>query len=82
MMPPPTVEIDVGQILSPEAAARQVAAREHAAAALRLIEKLLELEEVSGSHRSQLQECQDFLAQAVDYLGPVVEFAPHPEDRS
>lgn len=73
---PPTVEIDVRQLVSPAAAARQEVALEHAAAALRLIEELLELEEVSETHRSQIEEGREFLARAVDYLGPVVEFRP------
>jgi hypothetical protein len=80
--PPHTVEIDVAQLLSPGAAARQKSAFEHATEALRLVDELLELEEVKGTHRCQLLEGQGFLEEALVSLGSVVEFAPPAETYS
>jgi len=69
----PTRHIPVTTLVSADAAARQEAALEHACEALRLTQGLLDLAEVAGDHRLQLEEVIESLEDAVDYLGPVEE---------
>ena len=71
-----TRSVEVRQLVSRAEAAQQEEALEHARKALRLTQQLLNVPDVVGDHRGQLEEALASLEYAVDYLGPVEQFDP------